>query len=72
MSRYESRADLRSKIDWEGGLESFLEYGFYEDDVPEGDEELRAVAEPMLQAWTAFQEAANAFLDLLPEAEGAW
>jgi hypothetical protein len=51
--RYESRADLLSKIEWEGGVIAALEYGIKTVDMPEGDTELE-------QAWRKLEDAWNA------------
>lgn len=67
MSRYESRQELASKIDHEGGLESFLHYGFDPCDGPDGDDELEVVATDMIVYWREFQEKAEYFKALLPE-----
>lgn len=71
MSRtYESRQALANKIDWEGGLEGFLDYGFDPtDDIPERDDELEDIASTMVTRWREFQEAAGYFTALLPDLE---
>lgn len=66
-ARYFSRLELANKIDWEGGLESFLDYGFGLGDLPEEDEALRTVAARLLFAWDSYQAIAQEFEDLLPE-----
>lgn len=39
----DTRQEVAKKIDWEGGLVGALEYGLTEDDMPEGDAELREI-----------------------------
>lgn len=66
--RYESRRDLANKIDYEGGLDDFLHYGFDPtDDVPEGDTELEDLASTMMYRWREYQEAAGYFEAALPD-----
>lgn len=68
--RYESRQDLANKIDYEGGLEAFLEYGFDPSgDIPKGDDELEDLASTMMYRWREYQEAAGYFTALLPDLE---
>jgi hypothetical protein len=50
--RYESRADLLAKIEWEGGVIAALEYGIKTADMPEGDTEME-------QAWRKLEDAWN-------------
>lgn len=47
-----TRDEVREKVAWEGGLAAALEYGLTEEDMPEGDSELR-------KAWRRLR---NAFL----------
>lgn len=73
MSKYESRQELADKIDYEGGLESFLHYGFDSTrDVPEGDDELEDLATTMMIRWREYQGAAGYFEAALPEPGGEW
>lgn len=68
MGKYETRQELANKIDYEGGLDGFLHYGFDPtDDVPEGDAELENLATTMIARWNDYQEAAGYFEALLPE-----
>lgn len=65
--KYESREELASKIDYEGGLEEFLRYGFSVDDIPEDDDELYQVAAQMMWDWEDYKESAENFMRLLPD-----
>lgn len=68
-ARYDSRGELASKIDWEGGIYGFLQYGFDPDDCPEGDAELTEAATKLRFQWYEMRKAADAFMALLPEEE---
>lgn len=46
-----NRAEVAEKIDWEGGLVAALEYGLTENDMPEGDAELRATWTKLREGW---------------------
>lgn len=52
---FATRAEVRGKIEWEGGYVGALDYGLRVSDMPEGDTELR-------EAWdklgTAYHELA--------------
>jgi hypothetical protein len=67
VSRYDSRGDLASKIDWEGGIYGFLQYGFDPGDCPEGDDELIEAATELRVRWYEMRAAADGFMALLPE-----
>lgn len=71
MTRYESRAELAGKIDWEGGLEDALYYGIRDEDMPAGDAEMFEAWRVMQDAWKAYEHAANRVRELLPEPEYA-
>lgn len=66
-SRYEDRQELASKIDYEGGLNSFLEYGFDPHDCPEHDDNLYLTAVELMKAWRAYHKWALAFNKMLPD-----
>lgn len=66
---YEDRMEVAGKIAWEGGLYEALDYGLDVDDMPEGDEELRAAWSEMEKAHNIFEEAADRVYALLPDAE---
>lgn len=70
MSQYASRADLAAKVEWEGGLEGFLDYGFKAEEVPEGDVYLFTIAEEMLAARQAYRAVAVKFEMALPDPAG--
>lgn len=59
-----TRNQLLTKIDWEGGLEAYFDYGFHPDEI-EDDPELRAIAERAYAAWTYFDTAGDEMMDLL-------
>jgi hypothetical protein len=48
--RFESRAALAGKIDWEGGIIEALDYGIKTADMPEGDTVLAAAWERLAAA----------------------
>ena len=64
---YESRAALASKIDWEGGIYGFLQYGFDPVEVPTGDIELHDAATTMMICWYQVRQAADRFMSMLPD-----
>lgn len=53
--RFEDRAAVADKIEWEGGIMEALDYGLRTTDMPEGDDEL-------IEAWdklvTAYRQLA--------------
>src|SRR5690606_4104241 len=51
---YQTREQVAAKVDWEGGIPEALEYGLTVDDMPAGDEELRA-------AWGRLEAAHQPF-----------
>ena len=65
--RYESRAALAGKIEWEGGLMEALDYGITTGHMPEGDEELTAAWTALETAFRAIGPLARAVEDLLPD-----
>lgn len=67
MSKYVDRQELANKIDWEGGLHSFLEYGFDVGECPEHDDNLFLTAVEMMKAWKAYEKWAMAFENMLPD-----
>lgn len=69
--RYESRAELSAKIDWEGGMESALAYGIKARDLPAGDAELASAWLTMQARWEEFVTARDAVMRLLPD-PGEW
>lgn len=70
MTRYENRQEIFEKMNWEGGLEMFLDYGFSAEDLPEGDAELSEVTNDMLLAWEDYQLYADRFMGLFSDCEG--
>jgi hypothetical protein len=48
--RFESRADLLAKIEWEGGVVEAYDYGIGHEEMPEGDTELT-------ELWKQLEEA---------------
>lgn len=65
--RFESRAALAGKIEWEGGtLPDALEYGLSAKDMPEGDEELITAWTALDDAWAEFKRRGQAVENLLP------
>lgn len=69
---YENRQDLCDKMNWEGGLESFLDYGLKLEDLPPDDPDLYEVTSIMLDAWKEYQSTTMDFYDLLKECEESW
>lgn len=64
MSRYESRQEIATKADYEGGvLELVFGYGLFPEDLPEGDDELRDA----LVALRNCEPIIDHFISLLPE-----
>jgi hypothetical protein len=64
--RYESRAALASKIEWEGGLMEALDYGIKTSQMPEGDEELAGAWNRLATAYHELAPLADAVEALLP------
>ncbi len=64
---YPTREDVYNKLDWEGGLDGFLQYGFEPEDINENDTELIVAAERMMAAWSYFEAAGDEFLRLLEQ-----
>ena len=65
--RFENREAVAAKIDWEGGMDSALEYGIDEGDMPEGDMELIDAWRTMRKAWELYSSLAGRVQDLLPD-----
>lgn len=59
---YATRAEVRGKVEWEGGIMEALDYGIHAIDMPVGDEELIA-------AWTALENAHEALRPLAEAVE---
>lgn len=66
--RFENRAALRGKIEWEGGIMEALEYGIKSADMPPGDEELDEAWGKLAAAYQALQPLADAVEKLLEDA----
>lgn len=67
--RYESRAAVRDKIEWEGGIMEALDYGIKTEDMPEGDTELAEAWEKLRTAWKALEPLTTAVSKLLGDDE---
>lgn len=65
--RFESRAALAAKVEWEGGIAEAMDYGITVDMMPEGDEAITAAWREMASAWAQFESAASVVSELLPE-----
>jgi len=65
--RFENRAALAGKIEWEGGLMEALDYGIKTEDMPEGDTELIEAWSKLEAAYRAVEPLAEAVDKLLPE-----
>jgi hypothetical protein len=50
---FATRAEVRDKIEWEGGYVAALDYGLRVSDMPEGDTELRDAWDKL---WAAYRE----------------
>ena len=66
--RFESRAALAGKIEWEGGLMEALDYGITAGHMPEGDAELTAAWGALEAAFKVMDPLAQAVEDLLADA----
>src|SRR5690606_33060360 len=67
---YQTREQVAAKVDWEGGIPEALEYGLTVDDMPAGDEELRAAWGRPEAAHQPFAAAEAEAARLLEEALG--
>lgn len=67
---YKNRQELFDKMNWEGGLEMFLDYGLSVDDLPFDDDELYGAVNDMLWYWDEYQERARRFMLLFEDCEG--
>ena len=65
---YQTREQVAAKVDWEGGIPEALEYGLTVDDMPAGDEELRAAWGRLEAAHQPFAAAEAEVARLLEEA----
>lgn len=65
--RFESRADLASKIEWEGGILDAVDYGIRAEDMPEGDVEMAEAWHELEDAYAAADRCARRVEALLPE-----
>jgi len=65
--RFESRAALRGKIEWEGGILEAVDYGISTADMPEGDTELTAAWSKLEAAYRALTPLADAVEKLLED-----
>lgn len=65
--RFESRAALAAKIDWEGGIHEAVDYGITVDMMPEGDDVLAEAWRELASAYAQFDAAASVVSGLLPE-----
>jgi hypothetical protein len=66
--RFESRAALRDKLEWEGGIIEALDYGIRSTDMPLGDEELNEAWGKLAAAFQALRPLAAAVEKLLDAA----
>ena len=67
--RFGSRAALRGKIDWEGGIIEALDYGIDTHDMPEGDTELAEAWGKLATAYRALAPLTDAVDKLLEAAD---
>jgi hypothetical protein len=66
--KFESRAALAAKVEWEGGVMEALDYGIKTEDMPEGDAELTEAWSKLEAAFKAVQPLADAMEKLLEAA----
>lgn len=64
---FENRQEVAGKIDWEGGILSSLDYGLTDEDMPEGDTELREAWAELMAAFSYVRSARQRVEMLLPE-----
>lgn len=65
--RFASRAEVASKVEWEGGVAEALDYGLKSEDMPEGDHELEGAWNRMEEAYARFDALREKVWDLLSE-----
>lgn len=65
MTKYENWQEVADKLDWEGGLESFLRYGFDLKDVPEYPANLYLTTSVLLRKWKDYSHWAEVFMQEL-------
>ena len=66
--KFRSRAAVRDKVEWEGGVMDALDYGIHVADMPDGDEELTAAWQALEDAFNVLQPLADAVEKLLEAA----
>lgn len=64
--------DLLSKIDWEGGITSVLEYGVRDIDEYDVPEELKEAWAEMSEAYADFEVIETTVLELLNKTENTY
>jgi hypothetical protein len=69
--RFESRAALAGKIEWEGGLMEALDYGIHVGDMPEGDAELTEAWSRLEASYRETARLAEVVEKLLPDPDDA-
>jgi hypothetical protein len=69
--RFESRAALAGKIEWEGGLMDALDYGITTEMMPEGDAELTGAWSKLEASFKATAKLADVVQGLLPDPDDA-
>ncbi len=62
---FESRKQVRGKVEWEGGIMEALDYGLNAADMPDGDDELIAAWDKLADAYRVLQPLADAVERLL-------
>jgi hypothetical protein len=65
--RFEDRAALAGKIEWEGGLMESLDYGITTEMMPEGDAELTEAWAKLEASYKETAKLAEAVGKLLPD-----
>lgn len=65
--RFESRAALAGKIEWEGGLMEALDYGITTEMMPEGDTELTEAWSKLEASFKETAKLAEVVTKLLPD-----
>ncbi|WP_061290674.1 hypothetical protein [Herbidospora cretacea] len=65
MSKYVDRAAVASKIDHEGGIYSWLQYGAEDYEMP--DDETSGALRVLKEWWGRVETEAAGFMALLPE-----
>jgi hypothetical protein len=67
--RYEDRAAVADKIEWEGGIMEALDYGIKSADMPLGDDDLIAAWDKLAVAYRGLQPLVGAVAKLLVGAQ---